>query len=144
MTADLCKALGEATDALPAAVDAYERAPTSHTRDVMDAALHEYVQRLCPVIGDVEAFRYEARSATYQNATDRVEQLNARLSTLPSMDEADRTLRRRLLEEREVAGKAFERARAALEAALERALAHLAAFKYEASLRTYQDTIDRV
>ncbi len=120
MTADLWKALGEATDALPAAVDAYERAPTSQTRDVMDAALHEYVQRLCPVIGDVEAFRYEASSATYQNATDRVGQLNARLSTLPSLDEADRTLRRRLLEEREAARQAFAGARATLGAALKK------------------------
>ena len=108
MSRALWDALGKAADAVPAAVDEYERAPTPQTRDAMDAALHEYVQRLRPVIGDAEAFRYEASSATYQNATDRVEQLNARLSTLPSMDETDRTRRRRLLEEREVAGKAFE------------------------------------
>ena len=109
---------------MPAAVDAYERAPTSETRDAMDAALYEYVQRLRPVIGDAEAFRYEASSSTYQNATDRVEQLNERLSTLPSMDEADSTLRRRLLEEREAARKAFAGARAILEVALKRAFAH--------------------
>ncbi len=55
---------------------------------------------------------------------DRVEALNATLSVLPSMDDADRTLSQQLSEEQAAAGEAFERARAALDAALERALAH--------------------
>lgn len=121
--AELWAALREATDAVPVAVDEYERAPTPQSRNAMDAALHEYVQCLRPVIGDVEAFRYEASSATYQNVTVRVEELNARLSTLPSVEEVDRTLRQRLLEEREAARKAFVVARATLDAALKRAIA---------------------
>ena len=121
--AELWAALREAADAVPAAVDEYERAPTTETRNAMDAALHEYVQRLRPVIGDAEAFCYEASSATYQNATVRLEELNARLSTLPSVEETDRTLRRRFLEEREAARKAFVEARATLDAALKRAIA---------------------
>ena len=109
---------------MSAVVEEYERTPTPQTRDIMDVALHEYVQRLRPLVGDTEAFRYEASSATYQNATVRVEQLNVRLSTLSSLDEADRTLQLRLLEEKEAAGKAFGDARATLDAALKRALVH--------------------
>ena len=122
--AELWAALGEAADVVQAAVAEYERAPTPQTRNAMEAAFHEYVQCLRPMIGDAESFRYEATSATYQNATVRVEQSNARLNTLPSLDEAERTLRRRLLEEKEAAGKAFGDARATLDAALKRALAH--------------------
>ena len=44
--AELWAALADATDAVQAATDAYERAPTPQTREAMDAAFHEYVQRL--------------------------------------------------------------------------------------------------
>ena len=89
----------------------------------MHAAVNEYVQRLSPVIGQVEAFRYEASLRTHQNAIDRVATLNSRLSALPAMDNADRKLLQQLTEEQAAAGKAFEAARVALDAALKRAKA---------------------
>ena len=60
---------------------------------------------------------------THQNAIDRVETLNSRLSTLPFLDDADRQLLRQLDEEQAAAGKAFKAARVALDTALKRAKA---------------------
>ncbi len=122
--AELWKALGEATDAVQAAGDEYTRAPTPQARAVMDAAFREYVRRLTPVVGTAAAPRYEASLASYEEVLDRVEALNATLSVLPSMDETDRQLQQHLTDEQAAAGEAFEVARAALDAALERALAH--------------------
>ena len=85
--------------------------------------VNTYVQRLSPVIGQVEAFRYEASLRTHQNAIDRVETLNSRLSTLPFLDDADRKLLLQLDEEQAAAGKAFKAARVALDTALKRAKA---------------------
>ncbi len=90
----------------------------------MDSAFREYVRRLTPVIGTAAASRYEASLATYEAVLDRVEALTATLADLSSIDEADRTLSRQLAEEQAEAGEVFERARVALDAALERALAH--------------------
>ena len=122
--AELWKDLGEATDAVQAAGDEYTRASTPQARAAMDAAFREYVRRLTPVIGTAAASRYEASLASYEAVLDRVEALTATLSVLPSIDEADRTLSQQLTEEQAAAGEAFEGARAALDAALERALAH--------------------
>ena len=119
----LWQALAGATDAVQAAGDEYTRAPTPQARAAMDAAFREYVRRLTPVIGQVEASRYEASLAAYEKVLDRVEALTATLSVLPSMDEADRTLSRQLTKEQAAAAKAFEGASAALDAALERAFA---------------------
>ena len=58
--ADLWAALGEAGDAIQAAVDAHEREATPQTRAAVKAAFEEYVQRLTPVIGTAETFKYEA------------------------------------------------------------------------------------
>ncbi len=121
--AELWKALADATDAVQAAGDEYTRASTPQARAAMDAAFREYVRRLTPVIGTAAASRYEASLATYEAVLDRVEALNATLADSPSIDEADRTLSRQLAEEQAEAGEVFERARAALDAALERALA---------------------
>ena len=121
--AELWSALADATDAVQAATDAYERAPTPQTREAMDAAFHEYVQRLIPVIGTAKAFEYQAGLATFEDAIERLEKLNATLSVLPSIDEADRTLQQTLTEEQAAAGKAFEVARVALDAELQRARA---------------------
>ena len=117
------KALADATDAVQVAVDDYAREATLQARTAVHAAVNDYVQRLSPVIGQVEAFRYETSLRTHQNAIDRVETLNSRLGALPSMDNADRKLLQQLTEEQAVAGKAFEAARVALSAALERAKA---------------------
>ena len=122
--AELWKALADATDAVQAAGDEYTRASTPQARAAMDAAFREYVRRLTPVIGTAAASSYEASLASYEEVLDRVEALNATLSVLPSMDDADRTLSQQLSEEQAAGGEAFERARAALDAALERALAH--------------------
>ncbi len=122
--AELWKALREATDAVQAAGDAYTRASTPQARAAMDAAFRESVRRLTPVIGTAAASRYEASLATYEAVLDRVEALTATLADSPSIDEADRTLSQQLTEEQAAAGEAFEGARAALDAALERALAH--------------------
>ena len=108
---------------MQAAGDEYTRAPTPQARAAMDAAFREYVRRLTPVIGQVEASRYEASLAAYEKVLDRVEALTATLSVLPSMDEADRTLSRQLTKEQAAAAKAFEGASAALDAALDRAFA---------------------
>ncbi len=124
LRAALWAALSEATDAVQAAGDAYTRASTPHARAAMDAAFREYVRRLTPVVGQVEASKYEASLATYEAVLDRVEALTATLADLSSIDEADRTLSRQLIEEQAEAGEVFERARVALDAALERALAH--------------------
>ncbi len=118
------KALADATDAVQAAVDDYAREATLQARTAVHAAVNDYVQRLSPVIGQVEAFRYEASLRTHQNAIDRVDTLNSRLGALPSMENADRKLLRQLTEEQAAAGKAFEAARVALAAALEKARAH--------------------
>ena len=75
------------------------------------------------MIGQVEAFRYEASLRTHQNAIDRVETLNSRLSALPFLDNADRKLLRQLNEEQAAAGQAFKAARVALDTALKGAKA---------------------
>ena len=118
------KALADATDAVQAAVDDYAREATPQARTAVNAAVNDYVQRLSPVIGQVEAFRYEVSLRTHQDAIDRVETLNSMLRALPSMDNSDRKLLRQLTEEQAAAGKAFEAARVALDAALQRARAH--------------------
>ncbi len=118
------KALADATDAVQAAVDDYAREATLQARTAVHAAVNDYVRRLSPVIGQVEAFRYEASLRTHQDAIDRLETLNSSLSAFPSMDNADRKLLRQLTEEQAAAGKAFEAARVALDAALQRARAH--------------------
>jgi len=120
--AELWKALADATDAVQAAGDEYTRASTPQARAAMDAAFREYVRRLTPVIGTAAASSYEASLASYEEVLDRVEALNATLSVLPSMDDADRTLSQQLTEEQAAAGEVFERARVALDAALERAV----------------------
>ena len=117
------KALADATDAVQAAVDDYAREATLQARTAVNAAVNDYVQRLSPVIGQVEAFRYEASLRTHQDAIDRLETLNSTLSALSSMDNADRKLLRQLTEEQAAAGKAFKAARVALDAALQRAKA---------------------
>ena len=122
--AEIWKALADATDAVQAAGDEYARASPPQARAAMDAAFREYVRRLTPVIGTAAASRYEASLASYEEVLDRVEALNATLSVLPSMDDADRALSQQLTEEQAAAGEAFEGARAALDAALERARAH--------------------
>ena len=120
----LWTALTEATNAVQAAVDEYERAPTPQARAVRDAAFREYVRRLRLAIGNAEAGKYEASWATYQTVTERAAQLTARLGMLPSMDATDRQLQQHLTDEQAAAGTAFERASVALEAALQRARAH--------------------
>ena len=117
------KALADATDAVQVAVDDYAREATLQARTAVNAAVNDYVQRLSPVIGQVEAFRYEASLRTHQDAIDRLETLNSTLSALSSMDNADRKLLRQLTEEQAAAGKAFKAARVALDAALQRAKA---------------------
>ena len=68
-----------------AAGDEYTLAPTPQARAAMDAAFREYVRRLAPVIGQVEASRYEASLAAYEKVLDRVEALTAlRARALPS------------------------------------------------------------
>ncbi len=117
------KALADATDAVQAAVDDYAREATLQARRAVNVAVYDYVQRLSPVIGQVEAFKFEASLRTHQDAIDRVQTLNSALSALPAMDNADRKLLQQLTEEQAAAGKAFEAARVALSAALERAKA---------------------
>ena len=122
--AALWAGLSEAADAVQAAVDEYERAPTPQRRAVRDAAFREYVRRLPHVIGNAEAGRYEASWVAYLDATERVEQLTARLSLLPSTDATDRQLQQQLTDDQAAAGTAFEGASTALDATLERAFAH--------------------
>ena len=117
------KALADATDAVQAAVDDYAREATLQARRAVNVAVYDYVRRLSPVIGQVEAFRFEASLRTHQDAIDRLETLNSTLSALSSMDNADRKLLRQLTEEQAAAGKAFKAARIALDAALQRAKA---------------------
>ena len=119
---ELWRSLTEAATAVQAAVDDYERIPTPQTRTCRDTAFQEYVRRLPLVVGNAEAGRYKARWVAYQEATQRVEQLTARLGLLPSMDATDRQLQQQLTDEQATAGKAFEAATVALETALQRAL----------------------
>ncbi len=123
LRAELWAALSVATDAVQTAGDAYTRAAIPHARAAMNAAFREYVRRLTPVVGQVEASKYEASLVAYEAVLDRVEALTATLADSPSIDEADRILSRQLTEEQAEAGEVFERARVALDAALERALA---------------------
>ncbi len=116
-------ALADATDAVQAAVDDYAREATLQARTAVHAAVNDYVQRLSPVIGQVEAFRYEASLRTHQDAIDRLQTLNSALRALPAMDNADRKLLQQLTEEQAAAGKAFKAARVALDTALKRAKA---------------------
>ena len=120
---EVIQALADATDAVQAAVDDYAREATLQARTAVHAAVNDYVQRLSPVIGQVEAFRYEASLRTHQNAIDRVETLNSRLSALPFLDTADRKLLRQLNEEQAAAAQAFKAARVALDTALKGAKA---------------------
>ncbi len=120
----LWTALADAADAVQTTVDEYRLAPTPQTRNASNAALLEYVKRLSPAIGQVEAFRYEAGLLTYHDAIGRVEQLNATLSAWRFLDDGDRTLWQQLLEEQDAAGRAYEAAGFALDAALDRAIAH--------------------
>ncbi len=119
---ELWKGLTEAATAVQAAVDEYERVATPQTRARRDTAFQEYVRRLPLVVGNAEADRYEARWVAYQEATQRVEQLTARLSLLPSMDATDRQLQQQFTDDQATAGKAFEMATVALDTALQRAL----------------------
>ena len=121
--AELWAALSEATDAVQAAGDDYTREATSQARAAVDAAFREYVKRLSPVIGQVAAFKYEASLRTYQDTLDRVEELNAMLSTSPSVDDAGTKLWQQLDKKRARAGRAFKAAEAALDAALNTARA---------------------
>ena len=105
---------------MQAAIDDYAREATLQARRAVNVAVYDYVQRLSPVIGQVEAFRFEASLRTHQDAIDRVQTLNSALRALPAMDDADRKLLQQLTEEQAAAGKAFEAARVALSAALER------------------------
>ena len=120
---ELWTGLGEVADVVQAAVDECERASTPQTRAVRDAAFRQYVRRLPLVIGNAEAGRYEAHWVAYQEATQRLEQLTARLCLLPSKDATDRQLQQQLTDEQAAAGTAFEAASVALGAALERARA---------------------
>ena len=104
----LWQVLAGATDAVQAAGDEFNRAPTAQALAAMKAAFHEYVQRLSPVIGHVEAFRYEASLATYQEVIER----------MAFADTTDSALVRQLTEERAAAARAFGGASVALEAAL--------------------------
>ncbi len=122
--AALWQALAGATDAVQAAGDEYAHAPTPQARADMDAAFREYVRCLTPVIGQVEASRYEASLAAYEKVLDRVEALTTTLSMLSYMDKADRTLTQQLTKEQAAAEKAFKGASAALDVALQRAFAH--------------------
>ena len=117
------KALADATDVVQAAVDEYRREATLQARRAVNVAVYDYVQRLEPVIGQVEAFRFEVSLRTHQDAIDRVQTLNLALRALPAMDNADRKLLQQLTEEQAAAGKAFEAAQVALSAALETAKA---------------------
>ena len=122
--AELWKALAEATDTVQTAGDDYAREATPQTREASDAAFRQYVKRLTPVVGQVEARKYEASLAAYQEAIDRLETLNSTLSVLPSMDDADRQRVRQLTDEQTAARKAFEDARVALDVALEKTAAY--------------------
>ena len=119
----LWTALADAADAVRTTVDQYRLAPTQQTRNASNVALLEYVKRLFPAIGQVEAFRYEASLLTYHDAIGRVEQLNATLSAWRFLDDGDRTLWQQLVEEQAAAGRAYEAAGVALDAALARARA---------------------
>ena len=96
---------------------------TSSAHQPTDAAFRAYVRRLPLAIGNAEAGRYEARCVAYQEATERLEQLTARLSLLPSVDATDRQLQQHLADEQATARKAFEVATIGLDAALQRARA---------------------
>ena len=109
---ELWKALAESADAVQAAGDDYTREATPQARAAVDAAFREYVKRLSPVIGQVAAFKYEASLRTYQNTIDRVEELNATLSTSPSVDAAGTKLWQQLDKKRAGAGRAFKAAEA--------------------------------
>ncbi len=89
----------------------------------MDAACHDYVQRLAPVIGEVAAFRYEASIRAFQDAVDRLDATNATLARLPSLDEADRILVTRLTDELATAQSAVDAVEGDLAGALDRARA---------------------
>jgi len=115
--------LSEAADVVQAAVDKYEHTSTAQTRAARDEAFRQYVRRLPLVIGNAEAGRYETRWAAYEEATQRVEQLTARFSLLPSRDATDRQLQQQFTDEQAAAGTAFEAATVALRVALERARA---------------------
>ena len=114
----------EAADAAQDAVEAFKRAPTPQTRTAAEAACHDYVLRLAPVIGEVAAFRYEATIRAFQNAVDRLDATNATLAGLAFLDEADRTLVRRLSDDVATAQSALDAAEVDLAEALERAVAH--------------------
>ena len=115
--------LSEVAEVVQAAVDEYEHTSTAQQRAVRDAAFQQYVRRLPLVIGNAEAAKYEARWSAYEEATQRVEQLTARLSLLPSKDATDRQLQQQFTEEQAAARTAFEAATVALGVALERARA---------------------
>ena len=116
----LWTALAEATTAVQTAVNAHASASTPQTREAMDAAFRGYVHRLPLVIGNAEASKYEAGLIAYQA---RAEQLKAKLSLLPSLDDADRQRRQQLTDDLASAETAFDAVRVALGAALERARA---------------------
>jgi len=120
---ELWRGLAEAADATQDAVEAFKRESTLQTRADADAACHDYVQRLAPVVGEVTAFRYEAILRDFQDAIDRLDATNATLAGLAYLDEADRTLVRRLTDELATAQRAVDAAEADLADALERALA---------------------
>ena len=115
--------LSESADVVQAAVDEYEQTSTAEARAARDVAFRQYVRRLPLVIGNAEAGRYEARWTAYEEATQRVEQLTARLNLLPSRDATDRQHQQQFTDERAAAETAFEAATVALGVALERARA---------------------
>ncbi len=121
---ELWRGLVEAADAAQDAVEAFKRAPTPQTRTAAEAACHDYVLRLAPVIGEVAAFRYEATIHAFEDAVDRLDAANATLAGLASLDEADRTLVCRLTDEVATAQSTVDAAEADLADALQRARAH--------------------
>ncbi len=117
----LWTALAEAADAARAATHEYAREATPQGRAAAEAAMQEYVNRLAPVIGRVEAFKYEVSLRTHQDAVDRLDRLNV---TIDAGEAADMKLWLQLSEDVAAAGRALEAAEAAVAAALDSARAH--------------------
>ena len=117
--AEVWAALYKAGDAVQAAVDAYELEGTPQARDAMRTASRDYVTRLIPVIGTARAAAYGSSVTADADATDRLEAFQMKVSALPSMDNADRTLLDTLNREQADAETALNDARVNLNAVLE-------------------------
>jgi hypothetical protein len=119
---DLWAAYNAASENMIAVLDDFERDSTPANRAKTHAAIRQYIECLHPLIGHEAAFRYEASWRRFEDATARLEQLNATMASLSPLDATDAELMRELEQVMLDTSTAFALEQVALKTLLDEAL----------------------